>query len=141
MLHHIADKWLFFILKRPVLSKLLAVMFTVLFFIQITDFANSKFRDFISGFAALSYFLAMTITVVSVVKKHEIIFFKLTSYFVENQEQTATDQEIDFFLLEAEKEGFKSDLEDYINSLNRKPLIKECMVKCMELSKSKGMDA
>lgn len=43
---------------------------------------------------------------------------------------------------EAESSGFKPKFESYLKSLNRRPLIKECMMKCMELSKqSMGMDA
>lgn len=63
-------------------------------------------------------------------------------YFVANQEEVATDIEIDFFMREAEDGGFKNQLESYLNNLNRKPLIKECMIKCMELSKNNmDMDA
>lgn len=61
---------------------------------------------------------------------------------MENQDKTATDKEIDFFLRESENSGFKPQFESYLNSLDRKPLIKECMIKCMELSKiNVGMDA
>ncbi|QRC83515.1 hypothetical protein IFY68_05558 (plasmid) [Klebsiella pneumoniae] len=84
----------------------------------------------------------MTINLYVIINKESIIAFNLMEYFVEHQDEVAADEEIEFFLREAESSGFKPKFESYLKSLNRRPLIKECMMKCMELSKqSMGMDA
>ncbi|MBQ0600859.1 hypothetical protein J7S78_13760 [Klebsiella oxytoca] len=131
-----------FFYKNPVFSKLITIFFTALFFIKSVGFAKSDFNDLVSGLAALFYFIMMTITLYAVINRNSIISFNIMEYFVENQDKTATDKEIDFFLRESENSGFKPQFESYLNSLDRKPLIKECMIKCMELSKiNVGMDA
>ncbi|WP_435322287.1 hypothetical protein [Klebsiella sp. HN106] len=142
MFHKITTGLMVFFYKNPLLSKLITVFFTALFFIKTVDFAKSDFNDLVSGLAALFYFIMMTIAFYAVINRNSIISFNLMEYFVENQDKIATDEEIIFFLREAENSGFRPQFESYLNSLDRKPLIKECMVKCLELSKiNVGMDA
>lgn len=131
-----------FFYKHPLLSKLITIFSTVLFFIESVCYAKSDFKDLASGLSALLYLTIMTINLYVIINKESIIAFHLMEYFVEHQDEVAADEEIEFFLREAESNGFKPKFESYLKSLNRRPLIKECMKKCMELSKqSMGMDA
>lgn len=142
MFHNITTGLIVFFYKRPLLNKLIIIFSTAFFFIESVDFAKSGFKDLASGFAAFVYFTAMTISLYYIINRESIIAFNLMEYFVKHQDEVAEDEEIEFFLREAENSGFKQQFENYLNSLNRKPLIKECMMKCMELSKkSVGMDA
>ncbi|EIZ1085910.1 hypothetical protein MPI44_004458 [Klebsiella oxytoca] len=142
MFHKITTGLIVFFYKRPLLSKLITIFSTVFFVIECVYYAKSGFKDLASGFAAFLYFTVMTITLYAIINRDSIIAFNLMEYFVKHQDEVAADEEIEFFLREAENSGFKPQFESYLNSLNRKPLIKECMMKCMELSKqSVGMDA
>ncbi|HCL5581131.1 TPA: hypothetical protein N2N40_002559 [Citrobacter freundii] len=142
MFHKITTGLITFFYKHPLLSKLITIFSTALFFIESVCYAKSDFKDLASGFAAILYFAIMTINLYVIINKESIIAFNLMEYFVKHQDEVAADEEIEFFLREAKNSGFKPQFESYLNSLNRKPLIKECMMKCMELSKqSVGMDA
>lgn len=126
-----------FLLRNPVISKIITVVFTVLFIITGVGFANSDFKDIESGVSALFYLVLTTIFLYTMINKSKILSFNLTDYFVENQNREITDDELKFFYREAEFADFKLELERYIESLGRKALIKECIIKCLELKKSK----
>ncbi|MDE1497125.1 hypothetical protein KKJ25_19875 [Xenorhabdus bovienii] len=122
--------------KIPILSKLITFALTVLFIIQIADFAHSDFKDLFSGVVALFYFVSMSISFYFVIHKSEIIGLNIMEYFIANQNKVTTNEELKFFYHQSEASGFKKELEKYITSLDRKSSIKDCMIKCLELSKS-----
>ncbi len=129
---------LVFSYKRPLALKLVAMGFTVLFIISGTNFIQSDFGDVIYGGLTVFNFIAMIVTLTLSLDKDLAANYLLTRHFIKNQDLAASDEEVAFFLREAEAEGFKSEFEHYLDSLGRKPLIKECLSKCLALQDKKN---
>nr|WP_282562045.1 hypothetical protein [Providencia rettgeri] len=124
--------------KYPIATKLIAILFTTLFIISSVKFIESGFNSLMDGVLTILLAIAMIKSLLFALDKTTIANHHLTHYFIENQDAIASDEEIAFFLREAEAEGFKTELMDYINKLGRKPLIKECLSKCLDLKHDKN---
>lgn len=133
----LAQLMLEFMYKHRLVFNLFTLLSTVLLIVNIIDFYKSGYTDSTSGILSATYLLVTVAMLFLIINRDSFRSYIIMKYFVNNQENEVSDEELSFFYQEAEKEGFRHELDVYLKSLNRKPLIKECMIKCLELSKNK----
>lgn len=120
--------------KKPFLSKFYTLGFTALFIIYTTELLRSESRSVTSALAALVFLILTVASIYAILRKDKIININLGKYFVSRRNKIATDEEISFFITTSCCEEYKKEFENYLNGLNRKPLIKECLIKLLELN-------
>lgn len=128
--------------KHPRLSSGVTFVSIGVFLISGVHSFNSDFNNSTSIYICLLSLISSALLIYVMSIKKSIVFTGLHDYFNKNRDCVASEVEINFFIRESHAAGFGEEFESYLSVLGRKPLIRECMNKALELKKIKSpMDA